>query len=187
MNLFTLLLISLGLSLDALAVAVASGFSSERLHIRHAFRMALAFGLFQACMPIVGWMAGTELKLLIADIDHWMAFGLLSAIGGKMIYESIKLREEEKTSNPFAPFTLLTLAIATSIDALAVGASLSFIGIDIMEPAIIIGCVTFILSFLGVYIGKHFGHIFESKLEIAGGIILIGIGIKILVEHLKAT
>lgn len=184
MNLVTIILIALGLAMDAFAVSVASGFSAKRLHLRHALRMAAAFGIFQALMPVAGWLAGTGLRSFMTGIDHWVAFGLLSAIGGKMISESTKLDDSEKSSNPFASPTLFVLAVATSIDAFAVGISLSMIGIAIAAPAAIIGAVTFALSLGGTYIGERFGHLFERKLELIGGLILIGIGVKILVEHL---
>lgn len=186
MSLPTLLLIALGLSLDAFAVAVASGCSFARLKFGHALRMAAAFGLFQAVMPIIGWLAGVGPRSLISEVDHWIAFGLLTAIGAKMIYEATRLREEERSSHPFSPPTLLILSVATSVDALAVGLSLSFLKVQIIAPAGIIGAIAFALSLAGVYIGKRFGHLFESKIEIAGGMILIGIGAKILIEHLRA-
>ncbi len=185
MSIFTIFFIAVGLSMDAFAVSVTSGFAISRLKIRHALRIALFFGGFQAAMPVVGWLAGSGLKNLITGIDHWIAFGLLLAIGVKMIYESAKLKEDKKPVDCMRLGTLLALSVATSIDALAVGLSLSFIAVPIITPSIIIGIVTFFISFAGVYIGKKVGHFFESKLEIAGGIILIAIGIKILVGHLS--
>lgn len=184
LSLLTIIFIALGLAMDAFAVSVTSGFTTKRLQVKHAMRIALFFGGFQAAMPIVGWLAGAALRNLITGVDHWIAFGLLCAIGGKMIYESTKIEPAEKTIDPLNLYILFILAIATSIDALAVGISLSFINVAIMTPSIIIGIITFILSFIGVYIGKRFGHFFESKLEIAGGVILIAIGIKILIGHL---
>jgi len=183
MSIPTIIFIAIGLSMDALAVSVASGFTITRLRIRHAVRIALFFGGFQSIMPILGWLAGSSLQKFIAGFDHWVAFGLLCFIGGKMIYESTKMAEREKI-DPLKLHVLLVLAVATSIDALAVGLSLSFLNVAIIMPSVIIGVVTFAVSFTGVYIGRKFGHFFESKLEVAGGLILIAIGIKILIEHM---
>ena len=186
MSILTIILIALGLSMDAFAVSVTSGFTIKHLKINHALRLAAFFGLFQAVMPIIGWLAGFSLKEFIIDIDHWIAFGLLSIIGVKMIYESFKLNPKEEKSDPLNIYMLLMLSVATSIDALAVGLTLSFLHISVIIPAIVIGVITFLLSFAGVFIGDRFGHVFENKIEIAGGLILIGIGIKILIEHLIA-
>lgn len=184
MNILTILFIALGLSMDAFAVSIANGFTIKQLRIDHALRIAVFFGLFQAIMPVIGWSAGIGLRDLIAMIDHWIAFGLLSIIGIKMILESREIKQEEEGKSPLTIYTLLLLSLATSIDALAVGFSLSLLSISIISPAIIIGLVTFLLSFAGVFIGKKFGHFLESKIEMAGGIILIAIGVKILIEHL---
>lgn len=184
MNTMTVILIAFGLAMDAFAVSVTSGLKIKDLRINHALRLAASFGLFQAIMPVVGWAAGTGLKGFISEIDPWIAFGLLSIIGLKMIYESTQMKSDEETGNPLNVYVLLMLSIATSIDALAVGLSLSFLKVFIVTPAIIIGVITFLLSFIGVYVGDRFGHFFESKIEIIGGLILIAIGIKILVAHL---
>jgi putative Mn2+ efflux pump MntP len=183
MSIMTIIFIALGLSMDAFAVAVANGFQIKQQHLRHAARIALFFGGFQAIMPVIGWLAGTSVRNFISGFDHWIAFTLLCFIGVKMIYESLTILPDEKVKNASNISVLLILSIATSIDALAVGLSLSFLKINIITPAAIIGVMTFVLSFMGVYIGKTFGHFFERKLEIAGGIILIGIGIKILIQH----
>jgi len=136
-------------------------------------------------MPVIGWLAGLGLKDFIADVDHWIAFGLLSFIGIKMIYEAFYIKEDkQKTDDSLNNQVVLILAIATSIDALAVGVSFAFLSISIVMPVVVIGLITFVLSFLGVYLGNRVGHFFESRIEIFGGIILIGIGIKILIEHL---
>ena len=186
MNLFSILFIAIGLAMDAFAVSIASGFAVRKLHFSYAVKIAFLFGLFQGVMPVVGWLAGSGLVEYISAIDHWIAFGLLTFVGGKMIYESTAFCEDEACDqNPKRIYVLLTLAIATSIDALAVGLTLSFINIDIVTPAVIIGAITFALSLAGVYIGDKVGHFFESKIEIIGGLILIGIGIKILIEHLS--
>ena len=134
-------------------------------------------------MLILGWLVGRTVVEFIADYDHWIAFGLLTAVGGKMIYESFKIKDAEKKFDPTSLITLLALAVATSIDALAVGITLSLIAKSIILAVIIIGVVTFVLSYIGVAIGKRFGHFFESKIEVFGGAILIAIAVKILLEH----
>jgi len=183
MPITTILLIAVGLSMDAFAVAITFGLGMRVLHFRYAFRIALFFGLFQALMPIIGYLAGLSIRGFVERFDHWIAFGLLSFIGSKMIYEAFSL-EDERPMDPQDLLLLLTLAFATSIDALAVGLSLSFLKVDIVQPAVIIGVTTLLISFAGVIIGQRMGHLFEKKIEIAGGIILIIIGIKILCEHI---
>jgi manganese efflux pump family protein len=184
MELTQLLLIAVGLAADALAVSVSSGAIISKMRLRHALRIALFFSFFQGLMPWIGW----ELASLAGDwfrtIDHWIAFTLLVLIGSKMIYDSRQMNEEDEQRNPLNIYILFTLAIATSIDALAIGVTFSFLDISILKPIVIISLVTFILSLIGTYIGQFFGHIFEDKIELAGGIILIGIGLKILLEHL---
>lgn len=170
--------------MDAFAVSITSGLTIHRLKVRHALIIATFFGGFQAIMPVIGWLAGLTVQEYIAAIDHWLAFALLSLVGGKMIYESTFMDEEKERKNPLNIYVLLILSIATSIDALAVGLSFSFLNVSIILPAIAIGVITFILSFSGVYIGDKFGHFFENKIEIFGGLILIAIGLKILLEHL---
>lgn len=182
----TILLIAVGLAMDAFAVSIVTGSVYRDLHIRHVLRMALFFGGFQALMPVIGFLAGLGLKDYIAASDHWIAFGLLSLVGGKMIYESFKIESAEKNKDPSNLLILLILSVATSIDALAVGITLSLLATSIALAVTIIGLVTFGLSYAGVAIGKRFGHFFESKIEIAGGIILISIGLRILIEHLTA-
>jgi len=153
-----LLLIALGLSMDAFAVAVASGATMKRLHLPNALKMALFFGGFQALMPALGWLAGLGMKNFISGVDHWIAFGLLSAIGGKMLYESFKIKEEEECGGPkTCPFdtgTLTVLAIATSIDALAVGLTFAALAVSIVTPVLVIGAVTFAMSVAGVRLGS---------------------------------
>ncbi|MBW1824278.1 MAG: manganese efflux pump [Deltaproteobacteria bacterium] len=184
MDIVSIVIIAVGLAMDAFAVSITSGITIKRLHINHALKIALFFGLFQAFMPIIGWLAGLSLRDYISAIDHWIAFGLLSFIGCKMIYESITVQSNKKEINPLNVYVLLVLSVATSIDALAVGISFAFLKVSIVTPVIIIGTVTFLLSYLGVYIGDRIGHFFENKIEIAGGFLLIGMGIKILVEGL---
>jgi putative Mn2+ efflux pump MntP len=180
----TIILIALGLSLDAFAVSIASGVAIRDLRIAHALRIALFFGTFQAIMPVIGWLAGIGLQGLISGFDHWIAFGLLGFIGCKMIYESFRLPSERKILDPLSLSVLLILSIATSIDALAVVLSFALLRVAIVTPIIVIGLITFLLSLLGSLVGGRFGHLFERKMELAGGLVLIGIGVKILLEHL---
>jgi putative Mn2+ efflux pump MntP len=184
MHLFTIIIVAVGLAVDAFVVSIVSGSAYKQLHVRHVVRMAVFFGGFQAIMPLIGFMAGLSVKEYIECCDHGIAFGLLSAVGGKMIYESFKIKSIEEKLDPSNIFVLLTLSVATSIDALAIGITLSLITSSIIAAVIIIGLVTFVLSYLGVYIGKKFGHFFENEIEAVGGIILIGLGVKILFEHL---
>ncbi|MCF7858068.1 MAG: manganese efflux pump MntP family protein [Candidatus Cloacimonetes bacterium] len=184
MDNITILIIALGLALDAFAVSITSGVTLRCFKVRPAFRVAIFFGGFQALMPVIGWFAGSSFKSYIETFDHWIAFGLLVFIGSKMIYESIMIKEAEKKCDPNNLNTVLILAIATSIDALAVGLSFSILQVEIIKPVLIIGLVTFFVSLGGVYLGGKFGSLFENKIELLGGLILIGIGIKILIQHL---
>lgn len=184
MRLGTILLIAVGLAMDALAVSIVTGSVYKEFKLRHALRMALFFGGFQAFMPVIGYLAGLGLMNYIAPYDHWIAFALLLFVGGKMIYESFQIEEAQKTRDPSNLPVLLLLSFATSIDALAVGLTLSLLQAPITLAVTIIGSVTFVLSYTGVYLGKRFGHLFESKAEIIGGLVLIAIGVKIVVEHL---
>ncbi|KPL20542.1 MAG: hypothetical protein AMJ75_11635 [Phycisphaerae bacterium SM1_79] len=184
MELITITVIAIGLAMDAFVVSIVSGSTYRQLNFKHALRMALFFGAFQAFMPLIGSLAGLRLKDCIQDYDHWVAFGLLAAVGGKMIYESFKIRSVEENPDPSNIFVLLVLSVATSIDALAIGITLPLITSSIALAVIIIGLITFALSYTGALIGKRFGHFFENKIEAFGGFVLIGIGIKILCEHL---
>ena len=184
MDILSICLIALGLAMDAFAVSIARGFTINTSRVKNALIIALSFGLFQAIMPVIGWASGSLFKDLIEYIDHWIAFALLSFIGIKMIHESFKITKKDKKIDVLNLRILLILSIATSIDALAVGVTLSFLDVTIIMPALMIGIITFSLSFMGVFIGNKFGHFFENKIEALGGIILIGIGIKILLEHL---
>jgi putative Mn2+ efflux pump MntP len=186
MRLWTVLFIAVGLAMDAFAVSVVTGSVYKEFKLRHALRMALFFGGFQAMMPIIGFLAGLGLMGYIAPYDHWIAFALLAFVGGKMIYESFQIEAAERDRNPADLTVLLILSFATSIDALAVGITLSLLKAPIALAVTVIGVVTFVLSYSGVFIGKRFGHFFESKVEIVGGLILIAIGIKIVIEHLAA-
>lgn len=184
MNLLTIIIIAIGLAMDAFAVSVVSGAASKQFQVKHALRMAFFFGAFQAIMPVVGWLAGRTIHGFIDNYDHWVAFGLLSCIGCKMIYESFKITKIEKSFGPESILLLVGLSVATSLDALAVGISLAFFVEKIWGVVIIIGVVTLILSYIGVYVGQKLGHFFENRIEVLGGIILIGIGVKILFESL---
>ena len=184
MELITIIVIAVGLAMDAFVVSIISGSAYRQLHVKHALRMALSFGVFQAFMPLIGSLAGLSLKDYIQNYDHWVAFALLAAVGGKMIYESFKIKSIKENLDPSNIIVLLVLSIATSIDALAIGITLSFITSSIALAAAIIGLITFVLSYAGVLIGKRFGHFFENKIEALGGLVLIGIGVKIMCEHL---
>ncbi len=176
--------------MDAFAVAISSGMALKKVKLYDAALVATFFGGFQLIMPLIGWIVGLAIREVISNVDHWIAFVLLAFIGGKMIYESIYEQdgeEETKATNPRNLYILLGLAIATSIDALAVGLSVSLLHTSIVELAVVIGIVTFVLSFAGVYIGNRVGHFCEKQVTILGGVILIGIGVKILVEHLMAV
>lgn len=181
-----LFLIGVGLSMDAFAVSVCKGLGMSKVNKKQTLLIGLFFGGFQAFMPFVGWVLGIQFKQYITAFDHWVAFILLSFIGGKMIWEVFHPDEdmEEGKDQPFSLKELLMLAIATSIDALAVGIIFALQQYPILEAISIIGVVTFLLSVLGVYIGNFFGSRYKNKAELAGGIILIGIGLKILLEHL---
>jgi len=187
MSFFTSFLIAVGLSADAFAVSLTSGMALRRPRPLDALRIALAFGIFQAAMPVVGWLAGIGMKDLIAGFDHWVALGLLGLIGGKMIDEGIRGRPCDATVDavPMSLWTLLVLAVATSIDALAVGVTFSVLVASIALPVTIIGTTTFVASFAGVFLGDRCARLFERKVEIIGGLILIGIGLRILIDHIS--
>jgi len=184
MDLLTIIFIAIGLAMDAFAVSVANGLIIKKKKFFNAFKFGFSFGLFQMIMPLIGWSISFKFRHIIEGVDHWIAFILLSLIGSKMIYGAFKIDALEREGETVTAKVLLVLSIATSIDALAVGVSFAFLNISIMLPAIIIGIITFLMSFFGFLIGSRFGHVFENKIEIIGGIILIGIGFKILIEHL---
>jgi putative Mn2+ efflux pump MntP len=179
----TILLIALGLAMDSFSVAIAHGLATKIFKITNALKIAAFFGFFQAFMPIVGWCAGVHILDLISDYDHWIAFFLLTFIGSRMIYESIR-KESNTLVSSLSIKVLLILSIATSIDALAVGLSLSLLNVPIIIPVIVTGVVTFSLSFFGVYLGGRFGRALKNRVESLGGAILVVIGLKILLEHL---
>lgn len=183
MSLITIIFIAFGLAMDAFAVSISNGLNLKKFNINFAIKLGVFFGGFQALMPILGYLASLSIRDYIAKFDYWIAFILLTLIGSKMIYEAFVI-DENKDKKELSFYMLIILSIATSIDALAVGVSLTFLKVNIMAPAVIIGIITFFMSFLGVLIGSKFGKFFENKIEILGGIILIGIGLKILLEHI---
>ncbi len=171
--------------MDALAVSVTNGIMIKKLQVKHAFRIAFSFGFFQALMPLIGWAAGITFSAYIKEIDHWVAFVLLVLVGSRMIWESVSAsRKDEAVKNCLHFPTLLVLSIATSLDALAVGVSFAFLDITIWFPILIIGMITFVICFFGVILGNKLGSLLGSRLGIIGGLVLIGIGVKILIEHL---
>ncbi len=185
MGIGELLLIAVGLSADAFAVSLCKGLCMKKLNSRHALIIALFFGAFQAVMPLMGWAAGIRFRSYIENYDHWVAFALLSFIGFKMLWEAFEKEKEETECEVKLNYReLLILAVATSIDALAVGFSFAILQVKIIFPVVTIGVTTFLLSFLGVYIGHRFGMKFKRAAEIAGSLVLILIGVKILLEHL---
>ncbi len=187
MGFVELLLIGVGLSMDAFAVAICKGLGMSRLNMKQAAVIALFFGAFQAIMPLIGWAAGSWLADLITPIDHWVAFALLAFVGGKMLWDAFHEEDDENPDQMDAKLDLkelLMLAIATSIDALAVGITFAFLQTDIVPSVAIIGCTTFVISFAGVAVGHFFGARFEKPATIVGGAVLILIGLKILLEHL---
>lgn len=186
MDTITIVMIALGLSMDAFAVSVSSGITIKNLKPRHAVKIGGFFGGFQALMPIAGWLLGLGFKDYIEKYDHWIAFGLLGFVGVKMLKEAME-EDCKYILNPLKNNVLFMLAIATSIDAMAVGVSFAFLKASILSSAVIIGIITFVVCFGGVYLGKKCGCIFKKKAEIAGGIILMLIGFKILVEHTDLT
>lgn len=183
MSVIELLVLALGLSMDAFAVSICKGLSVPKLQAKHCLICGVYFGGFQALMPLIGWALGIRFQSMITNIDHWIAFVLLAVIGANMIKESFS-KEEECPDASFGFKTMLTLAVATSIDALAVGVTFAFLDVSIVPAVLLIGATTFVCSAVGVKIGNVFGNRFQSKAEFLGGVVLIAIGLKILIEHL---
>ena len=179
-----LLLIALGLSMDAFAVSTACGVQIAVVRYGLVLRVALAFGFFQFAMPVIGWLAGSTFSGWLEAVDHWIAFGLLAIIGAKMLWESFR-DDQAPAKDPTRGWNLLVLAVATSIDALAVGLGLAFLNVSIWFPAVVIGIVAAILSAVGAIFGCRLGHRFGVWAERAGGLVLIGIGVRILIQHLS--
>lgn len=185
MSFFELVLIAIGLSADAFAVAVCNGLSMKKLTLKKALIVGLYFGIFQAAMPLAGYFLGAAFAEYITAFDHWIVFALLLILGAKMIKESLSKKTEDSCEEqPLTPKKMLPLALATSIDALAVGITFAFLQVKIAPAVTLIGITTLLLSMLGTLIGNRFGTKFKSKAELFGGIILILIGVKILLEHL---
>lgn len=183
MSFFDLILIAVALSMDAFAVAICKGLSVKKVGAKHILTAGVYFGGFQALMPLISFLLGFKFERFIVSIDHWIAFVLLALIGAGMIKEAVSGKEDE-ADDSFSFKTMLPLALATSIDALAVGISFAFLGVDIISAAALIGVTTFVLSGAGVIVGNLFGARYKSKAELAGGVVLILIGLKILLEHL---
>lgn len=190
MGIIELALIGVGLSMDAFAVSICKGLSMKKVDVKYMIVLAIFFGGFQALMPTLGWFLGSRFQQYITAVDHWIAFILLVAIGGKMLWDVIKERGEETedvcpdVSMKIDLKEIFMLAIATSIDALAVGITFAFLQVKLLSAVSLIGCITFGFSIAGVLIGNVFGSKFKDKATILGGLILIGIGVKILLEHL---
>ena len=183
MGILELFILAIGLSMDAFAVSICKGLSVKKLEVKHMLIVGAYFGGFQALMPSIGYLLGSQFEHLIVSVDHWIAFVLLLIIGGNMIKES-RENDVEDLDDDFGFKTMLMLAIATSIDALAVGVTFAFLRVNIVAAVLFIGCITFTCSAIGVKIGNVFGVKYKSKAELVGGVILILIGTKILLEHL---
>lgn len=187
MNGLNVLGIAIGLAMDAFAVSIAAGLTIPRLTRRHVFRLAFHFGLFQFMMPILGWLAGRTVDSYISAYDHWVAFGLLACIGGKMIWEAVSGDEARNDADPTRGLLLVTLSVATSIDALAVGLSMAFLQVSVWMPSVIIGIVAGTLTTIGIRFGNQIGARFGKVAEIAGGAVLLAIGVRILFTHMPGT
>jgi len=184
MDMLTLLGIALALAMDAFAVALGVGVSVSPLTGRHFFRLGFHFGLFQALMPVIGWLAGRTVQTYIVDYDHWIAFGLLALVGVHMIFEAFHPEKEERqTGDPTRGYSLIFLSVATSIDALAVGLSLGMLDVTVWFPALIIGLVAGIFTVVGMLLGRKVGDRWGARVEILGGMVLVAIGLKIVIEH----
>ncbi|RLD46198.1 MAG: manganese efflux pump [Bacteroidetes bacterium] len=183
MDVLSIVIIAIALSMDSFAVAISNGLTIRNLNKKKTLLIAFSLAVFQALMPFIGWFAGIKIEKYIEEFDHWIAFGLLLFIGAKMIFEAFA-NDEESKGRELRFITLIGQSIATSIDALAVGVSFAILKMEILMPIFIIGVVTFIFSILGLQLGKFFGRKFGKYVEIFGGIVLIGIGVKILVEHI---
>lgn len=184
MSWVAILSIGLALALDAFAVSIAEGITIKHLKWRHALTLGLWFGGFQALMPLLGWVCGAQIRCYVEAIDHWIVFGLLAGLGIKMIREGYVLDDLEKAPRERGLRVLFGLALATSVDALAAGFGFALLDVAIIKPILTIGAITFALSFVGVLIGEKFGHFFEQRIEIAGGLVLILLGVKTLIQHL---
>ena len=183
MSLVTIFILAVGLGVDAFSVAIGIGAANDKKSWTPVLRLAAAFGIFQFVMPIIGWLAGQTVVEIIASFDHWIAFALLALVGGKMIWEGFEKESDEEKADQTRGWPLLLLSIATSIDALAVGFSFSVLKNPILFPAVIIGIVSFVMTTVGMIFGKVLARLFGKKVEIFGGLVLIAIGVKILIDH----
>jgi putative Mn2+ efflux pump MntP len=186
MELLTIFLIAIGLSFDTFAVSISSGLILKKINFYNATKIAVTLALFQAAMPLIGWLAGSGIKRYAESFDHWIAFGILALLGGKMVYESFKSDPEERSFNPLDIRVMIGMAIATSIDALVVGFSFALLDFKILISVGIIGAVTYIVAMLGMLFGKKIGSRMGRRMEMLGGVMLFLIGLKILIEHLNA-
>jgi putative Mn2+ efflux pump MntP len=184
MSFFEVLLIALSMAMDAFAVCLGAGTQPDTKGLRPTFRLAFHFGLFQFLMPVLGWLGGTTISEYISSFDHWIAFGLLIFVGARMIRSGLNPDGDAYKNNPSRGLTMVMLSIAVSIDALAIGLTLAFLKVSVWYPAIVIGIVTGLMSWLGVSIGNRLGEKFGKVMEVVGGIILALIGIRIVVSHL---
>lgn len=183
MGIVELLVLAIGLAMDAFAVAICKGLSVNKVNWKHSVIVGLYFGGFQAAMPVIGYFLGSSFKNYIESVDHWIAFGLLLIIGGNMLREAFS-KDEEELDGSFKFKSMLPLAVATSIDALAVGVTFAFLNVQIVPAVSFIGVITFALAAVGVKLGNIFGEKYKSKAEFVGGVVLILMGVKILLEHL---
>ncbi len=184
MGCLELLALAVALAMDAFAVAIVAGLTLERLTGRHVFRLAFHFGLFQALMPVLGWLAGRAVYRHIAAVDHWIAFGLLAFVGGRMSWGAWQGEEEKRpVRDPTSGWDLVLLSVATSIDALAVGLSLAMVGSAIVVPSAVIGVVAAAFTVTGMLLGRRVGSLWGRRVEFLGGLILVAIGVKIVIEH----
>lgn len=180
--------LAVALAMDAFAVAIVTGLLLRPLTRRHVFRLAFHFGLFQALMPTIGWLAGTAVHRYFSAFDHWLACALLVLVGGKMVWGALFEEEERRSmSDPTSGWSLVVLSVATSIDALAVGLSLAMIGDTIIVPAMVIGLVAALFTATGMVLGRRIGVLWGKRVEVVGGVILVGIGIKIVWEHMVSS
>ena len=184
MGIIEIILIAVSLAMDAFAVSICKGLSMKKMEWKKAIIIGLYFGLFQGGMPLIGYLLGVGFEESIKFIDHWIAFGLLAFIGGNMIKEALSKNEDDEVDDKVDFKTMIVLAIATSIDALAVGVTFAFLNVNIILAACLIAIITFIISCIGVKLGNVFGDKYEKKAELAGGVVLVLIGLKILLEHL---
>lgn len=183
MTLFSLIVLAIGLSMDSFAVSLTSGVLMKPFNAKRACKFAFIMAAFQGLMPVIGWLLGVGFRNYITSIDHWIALALLTYLGGRMIYEALQ-NEEQACFDPCCTRTAMSMGLATSIDAMAVGISLSFLNVDMLQSALVIGITTFVFSIAGIYIGKKVGTYMKKGAGILGGIILILIGLKICIEHL---